>query len=479
MTTPMLRIQIAAIGILVWLLSGCSIPALVSKIENKKVPERYLQARTDTTNLADINWRIFFADSNLVALIDTGLINNQELNIILQDINIANNEIKARKGRYLPYVDVGIGISLEKAGRYTRNGAVDENVNIDGNRRIPANLTNFMLGATMSWQVDIWKQLRNAKQVAVLQYLASIEGKNFMVTNLVAEIATAYYELMAFDNQLEILKKNIEVQINALKVIKLQKMAGNVTELAVKRFEAEVLKNQSHQYLIEQQIIQMQNRINFLIGRYPQPINRSSSNFNKLNPDSLYAGLPSQLLANRPDIRQAEKQLAASKLDIEIARRNFYPTLRISASLGYEAFNPRFLLSTPESMLYSFAGGLVGPLLNRNEIKATLFSANARQIQAAFQYEQTLLRAYTEVSNQLANVSNLAGSYARKEEQVQALNRSVDIVINLFNSARADYVEILLTQRDAFEARIDLVEIKMNQMHAYVDLYRALGGGWK
>jgi multidrug efflux system outer membrane protein len=458
------------------LVQACSLPQLVQKTASKKTPTTFKGVK-DSTNSAQIKWKEFFTDPYLVALIDTALKNNQELNIVLQEINIAQNEIKARSGAYLPFVNVGAGIGAEKAGRYTRTGAVDANVNMTPDQAIPEVLTDFAVTANVSWQVDIWKQLRNAKKSAVYRYLATVEGRNFLITNLVAEVAYTYYELVALDAELEIIEKNIAIQQNALRIVSLKKVAGEVTELAVKRFQAEVSKNQSQKYYLMQQIIENENRINFLLGRFPQPVARAS--FNALTPHSLEAGIPSQLLANRPDIRQAELQLAANQLDISVAKANFYPVLNITSKIGFQAFNPKYIITTPESMLFNLMGELVAPLVNRNAIKAEYMSANARQIQAAYNYERTILNAFTEVTNQIAKIENLGHSYKAKEQQVEALNQSINISINLFNSARADYVEILLTQRDAIESKLQLVEIRQEQFNNTIKMYQALGGGWQ
>lgn len=312
-----------------------------------------------------------------------------------------------------------------------------------------------------------------------MQYLGTVEGKNFMVTNLIAEIANSYYELLALDNQLENVKKNIDILNDALVIVKLQKEAARVTELAVRRFEAEVLKNQSRQFYIQQDIVETENRINFLVGRYPQHVQRDHLMFNDLIPDAIQAGIPSQLLENRPDIRQAEMKLAAAKLDIKVAKARFYPSVGISAGIGFQAFNPSYLIRTPESLLYSLAGDLTAPLVNRNAIKAAYYSANAQQIQAVYQYEQTILNAYIEVANQLSMIDNLEKSYDLKSRQVQALTESIDISNVLFRSARADYMEVLLTQREALESRFELIETKKQQMNAMVNIYHALGGGWR
>jgi NodT family efflux transporter outer membrane factor (OMF) lipoprotein len=451
---------------------------LVKKVENNAVPGSYADSR-DTTNTADIRWREFFTDPYLVALIDTALANNQELNIVLQEIEISRNEIRARKGEYLPFVNVGVGAGVEKVGRYTHQGASDAATEYEPGKEMPDPLQDYFVGALASWEVDIWHKLRNAKKSAIFEYLSTREGKNFMVTQLISEIANSYYELIALDNQLGILNRNIDIQRDALGIVRMQKAAARVTELPVRKFEAEVLKNRSRQYYIQQRIVETENRINFLIGRFPQRVMRNSEGFTHLLPEVIQEGIPSQLLENRTDIRQAELELEAAKLDVKVAKANFYPSLDISAAIGLQAFKPSFLVKAPESVLYSLAGDVAAPLVNRNAIKATYYSANARQIQAAFNYERTILNAYIEVQNQLSKISNLEKSYDLKEQEVEALTQSITIYHNHIKSARADYMEVLMTQRDALESRFELIETRKEQMNAMVDIYQALGGGWE
>lgn len=469
------RVLLAAMVITI---TACNNLKVVTRTENKFTPASY-QSSQDTSNTAEVRWNVFFKDPYLIALIDTALKNNQELNMMLQEINIAKSEVRAKKGEILPSAGIGAGAGLDKVGRYTRDGAVEENLPIKDGQAFPEPLGNFIIGVNASWEVDIWRKLRNSKAAAVSRYLGSIEGKNFMVTNLVAEISNAYYELMAYDNKLQILQQNLEIQKNALEIVKLQKTAGEVTELAVKKFEAEVYKNQSHLFYIQQQIVEAENRINFLVGRFPKPVARNSADFQKMVPDTLYSGIPSQLLENRPDIRQAELDVAASKLDVKVARASFYPSLRITAGVGYQAFNVKYIITSPQSLLYNIAGDLVAPLINRNALKAKYASANAKQIQSVYKYEQTILNAYIEVANRMSKVTNLKNSYDLKQKQVDALTQSITISTNLFKSAKADYMEVLLTQRDAIEAKFDLVEIKQEQLSNMVSMYQALGGGWR
>jgi NodT family efflux transporter outer membrane factor (OMF) lipoprotein len=343
---------------------------------------------------------------------------------------------------------------------------------------MPDPLGNFAIGAVANWEVDVWKKLRNSSKAAVDRYLATVEGKNFVVTNLVAEIANSYYELLALDNQLDIIRQTIKIQKNALEVVKIQKEAARSTELAVQKFQAEVLSTQNKEYEILQQIKETENKINFLLGRYPQEIPRDKSVFmTKIL--QMFTRIPSQLLANRPDIKQAELELDASKLDVKIARAEFFPKFEISAGVGLEAFKPTYLVKIPESLLYNLAADMAAPLINRNAIKAEFANANARQIQSLYEYEKTVLGAYLEVNTQISNIDNLQKNFSMQNQQVQALNKAIDAANDLFKAARADYFEVLMTQRDVLEAKLDLIETKQKQLASVVQIYRSLGGGWK
>lgn len=458
--------------------AGCKVPSVAIQTANTAVPEMYSNSK-DSSNIAAMPWRSFFKDQNLINLIDTALKNNQELKITMQEIEIARNEIKIKKGELLPSVGLGGGIGVEKVGRYTSQGAGDAGTEIAPGKAVPDPLMDYNLSAYAHWEVDIWKKLRSAKKAAVSRYLSSVEGKNFALTNLIAEVADAYYELLALDSQLEIVKQNIELQKNALAIVKVQKEAARATELGVQKFQAEVLASRNLEFDLLQQTKETENRINFLLGQYPQEIKRERGNFLAVLPPAVQAGVPAQLLANRPDIKQAELELAASKLDVNVARAAFYPSLDISAAIGLQAFKPSYFLKFPESVLYSLAGDVAGPLINRNAIKAEFNTANARQLQAMYNYERSILNAYLEVSNQLSKIGNLEKSYDLKSQQVEALNKSIVVSNDLFKSARVNYFEVLMTQRDALESKLELIETKKEQLNAVVHFYRDLGGGWK
>lgn len=418
-------------------------------------------------------WDVFFADPDLRSLIEQALENNQQLNIQLQEIILTQNNVAAIRGEYTPFLGAGVGAGLEKVGDDTSQGVSD------AAHGVPRILPDFRFGFVASWETDIWSRLRNARKAANLRYEATIQERNFLITEIVAEIANSYYDLVALDNQIEILDRFIGLQTNALEVVKLKKAAARETELGVQRFRAEVLKNQGRRFSLEQQRIIVESRINFLVGRFPQPVARNPQTLMSTNPDIVATGLPSDLLENRPDVKAAELRLAASKLDTRSAKAKFYPSLRLDANIGYESFNLTHLIKTPQSLAYSLAGNLMAPLLNRAGIKADYRSANARQIQAVFDYERSILQAFTDVYNQLTAISNLRQRYEQLAQQVEALHTAIEVSKVLYQSAQLDYYEVLMTVRDSLQAEMELVEAKRDQLQAVVAIYQALGGGWR
>lgn len=460
---------------ILWL-GACKTPAITAKTENRTTPGSYVGG-VDSLNAARVNWREYFQDPFLISLIDTALQHNQELSIMMQEIEMSRNEVMARKGEYLPFLNFRSGAGPDRAGKYTWDGFSEDDLK-EHPEKGPKYIGDFMVGAFFSWELDVWHKLRNARKSATLRYLSSIEGRNFAVTNLIAEISSSYYELLALDNMLSIVRQNIELQSNAVHIVKLEKEAAKVTQLAVNRFEAQLLNTKNLEYEIAQRMVETQNRIHFLTGRFPQSVKRDTTTFTQPILHRLMEGVPAQLLSNRADIRQAELQLQAATIDVQVARANFYPSFSLTAGLGFQAYNPLHVIR-PESILYNLAGDMMAPLINRNAIRATYLNANARQIQTVYDYERSILNAHIEVVNQLSRMDNYSQSYETKSKESDILSQSVVISNKLFRSARADYLEVLLTQREALDSRLELIEIRLKQLDAKVNLYRALGGGWR
>ncbi|MBI4945299.1 MAG: TolC family protein [Bacteroidetes bacterium] len=470
--------NIIYIAFLLLIVSGCKTLDTNLSISKKDVPTSF-QNQNDSNNIANINWRKYFADTILVKLIDTALVNNIDLQIALQRIEIARSGIKFANGQLLPMVGINGSVGVDKYAKYTPDYAGNTTTEYEPGKIVPNPLQDYYLGLQASWEIDIWGKLRNQRKSAIAQYLSSIEGRNFVISNLVADVAISYYELLGLDNELEIVRQTIQGQEDALDVVKLQMETGKTTEIAVQQFKAALINSQALEKETLRQIIELENRINFLLGRFPQPIQRTKEVlFNEIT-QQFTAGIPSQLLRNRPDIREAEFQVQASKFDLKSAKAAFFPNLNITAGYGFQAFNPQFLFMTPTSLAYSALGNLVAPLINRNALKAQFNTAKANQLTAMYYYQETILNGYAEVVNGLSNIKYFQEINALKKEQSSVLMLSVESSKELYKTGRATYLEVLLAQQNSLETQLELIDASKNKLIATVNLYKALGGGWR
>ncbi len=420
----------------------------------------------------------FFHDPHLVALIDIALANNQELRILTAEVDVAAAEVQAIRGERRPRLDGGVGVGTEKPGHTTSQGAAEAASQIDGGP-VPEPLHQLEVGLEASWEVDIWRKLRTQRDAARERYLQSVEGQRFATTVLVSELARTYYELLAIDAELAAVNDNVQLLENSLEVVRAQKEAARTTELAVQRFEAELFKVKAEAIDLMQRATITENQIQYLCGQPPGPVTRTS-------PESFIAtdlvaprvGVPAELLQERPDVRAAERGLAAAHLDVEAARLMFYPSLSVDASLGVEAWKLGELAVLPESLAFGASAGLLAPLLNRKTLKANHAAARAKQTQAVVAFEQTILSAWNEVVTHATRVGAMGRLVGMQASRVDRLQAAIESSSQLFGAARADYLEVLTTRRDALEARLELIQARRDQLCAVISLYQSLGGGW-
>lgn len=462
-------------------LTGCSSLNTALSIPEKTLPDTFTQTvdKNEGITVASVNWREYFTDNNLQNLLDEAVKNNPDLQMALQRIEISRSSVKLANGALLPQVSLNVGGSVRRFGLYTMDGAGNSTTQITPGQTIPTNLPDMYLGMQSSWEIDIWEKLRHQRESAISTYLASVEGTNFVISTLVADVASYYTELLALDNELALVQQTITKQQEALEVIQLQKEVGRANELAVQQFHAELLNTKILEKNIQQQVIEVENKINFLLGSYPKPIKRNKDVFARELPAQIASGFPSQLLANRPDIREAEFKIEASKFDLQAAKAAFYPNFNITASLGFQAFNPEFLFSSPASIAYSVFGTLVAPIINMNALKAQFNTAQANQLTAMYHYQKTVLNAYVEVANQLVAIQNLQEINLLKTQQNALLKKSVGTSGELYRTARATYLEVLLAQQNALKSNIELISVIKQQRLSAINIYKALGGGWK
>lgn len=461
-----------------FIVTGCAPSKKIHQPLLKDIPSSFNQT-TDTSSSSNINWKNYFSDTLLVSYIDTALKNNLDLLATIQQIEIAKANLQYHKGLLYPNVSANVIPSLNRYSEYTSTYAGNKGAEITPAQQVPNPLADYFIGVQSSWEIDVAGKLRNMKQAAVARYLESIEGRNWAITNLVAEVATNYYQLLALYNEEDILIQTISLQQNSLDLIAVEKSAGRANELAVQQAKAQLLNSENLLLETQQQIVETESYFNMLLGRYPQPLIIDKTMLADSLLSQIKAGIPSQQLMNRPDVRQYEYELTASKADVQAARAAFLPSFSITAAAGFESFKPRYLFLTPQSIAFNIIGNLVAPLINFSAIKADFNTANANQLQAFYNYQKSIINGFVEVHNGLSAINNLQQRQALKMAEVEAQNNAVETSIDLFKTGRATYLEVILAQQDALQSKLELTEIKKQQFLSSISLYKSLGGGWK
>ena len=461
------------------LLFSCKTINNQPSIKKAELPKNYTNNDSSTENSAKLNWKKLFNDTLLIKIIDTALANNIDLQIALQRLEISKSSIKFQKGEMLPKVMFNTSGGVRKFGLYTMDGAGNISTEITPGQIVPIDLPDMFIGFQSLWEIDIWGKLKNQKKSAIANYLSTIEGANWVVCNLVNEIAITYYELLALDYELDIITKNSDNHREALEIIKVQKETGKSNELAVKQFSAQLLNNQSLEQEIKQEIFQYENKINFLIGRFPQKISRNRDGLFLKAFENLSTGVPSELLQNRTDVREMEKALSATKYNLAAAKASFYPNIIITSGIGFQSFNPEYLFLSPASLAYNAIGNLTAPLINRNAISANFKNAKNNQIIAMYNYQKSILNAFIEVRNQLNAIESLQNINTFKTEEVEMLSEGVLASVELFKYGRATYLEVLFSQKNSMQSQLELIQSKKRQQIALLNLYKSLGGGWQ
>ena len=440
--------------------------------EMEPIPSTFLDIE-DSTSIGDISWEEFFNDPNLVYLIDEGLENNLDILMALERIEIARAQYRITKGAMYP--------TLNGMVRY-RSGDIRPNLlsgTINGDRNVVNRLENNFIGFQSTWEIDVWGKIKNRKEADYERFLATGMGRHLVVTNMVAEIARIYYQLLGMDIQLETITRNVEYQEMALELIKIQKMAGRATELAVQQFSAQLLSTKSLSFEKQQEIIETENQLNFIIGRFPQPIKRASSLLEIKLPYAMEVGLPSDILLRRPDIRQAEHELRAGNFNVSAARKEFLPSFSFTPYVGLNDRSIPAALELPGGLTIGLLGGITAPIFAQNRIRAGYDQAIASNKIALYNYQRTILNGYQEVLSKLQRIGNLRKVYSLRDEETAVLLNAVSTSNELFRGGYATYLEVITAQSRVLEAELDKTNTRIEMFLTVVDLYRALGGGWK
>ncbi|HWB93750.1 MAG TPA: efflux transporter outer membrane subunit, partial [Puia sp.] len=439
------------------LLAACNVPRRTT-VQNEQALPATFNGHADTMTAADLPIQRFFPDSNLVRLIDIAVHNNPDMNIALQRVMAAKANIRYAQAALTPQLSIAASGGVERYGDYTMNGVGNFDTNLSGNiskdQHIPRPTTDVFLGLRSSWEIDVWGKLKQRKKAAVAHYFATEKGRQWVTTQLVATVAGLYYELLAQDDNMSIIGRNIQLQEKAYEMVQAQKEGGRATELAVQQFKGQLLHTKSFEFEIKQNITRIETQLNTLLGRFPQPVTRSRSILAQQMPQQLQAGVPSGLLARRSDIQQAEWELNASRANVEAARKAFLPSFTITPYAGVNAFTVS-LLFKPGSLVFGLLGGLTAPIINRRQLKADYGVANAQQAGALYTYQKNILQAVSEVYTELQAVDNYRHLFELKEDEARALANAVTNANDLYATGAANYLEVVTAQKGLLDAELE------------------------
>lgn len=420
----------------------------------------------DSISMADVSWKDLFKDEQLKSYIEKGLENNIDIRVALQNIVAAEAYVKQGKAGYFPTLSGTASFTRTKNSENSQFGSF-----------FTSPLEQYELSGALSWEADIWGKIRSNKRAATASYLQSVAVHQAIKTDLVAGIADSYYQLMALDKQLEVARETLEARKKSLETTIALKDAGQVTEVAVKQTEAQVHTTEIIVIELENSIKLLENAFSILMGEAPQEIRRGSLDDQDIETE-LRTGVPYLLLSNRPDVLQAEYGLINAFELTNVAKSSLYPSLNLSASGGFQSLEFENWLDA-SSLFSSLIGSLTQPIFNGRQLRTQVEVAKAKQQQALLAYKQALLTAGREVSDALYTFEAETKKLEARSKELDAYTKAEDYSEELLNNGLANYLEVLTARQNALNSELNYVDSKYAQLSAIVELYRALGGGWK
>ena len=466
--------KIVMVAILITTLISCKVSKDIETPQDA-LPENFRSASVskDSASIADLEWKNFFTEKDIIRLIDSAVARNNDLQIATKNIEIAQYRFTQSKWNNVPQVNLGVTASTSNP---SDNSFTGKNLN----QALGQNhINDFTAGATLSWEADIWGKIKNQKKGAFAEYLQSGEVKKALQTTIVANVSKGYYNLLMLDAQLDIARQNLKLNDSTTNIIKLKYDAGQVTSLAIQQSEAQKLNSAQLIPLLEQNIAIQENALSVLTGSFPDSQERTVRLSEIAIRNNPAIGFPSSLVSRRPDVKSAELALKAANANVGISKADLYPALRITAQGGLNSFESSNWFNIPASLFGTVAGGLTQPLLNNKKVRTQYNIAVAEREKAVISFRQSVLVAVREVADALVTVEKLQQQESFLQERVKTLQQAIKNSNLLFKNGMAEYLEVLSAQASLLQSELELADIKRAQLSANTELYRALGGGWR
>ncbi|WP_373058125.1 efflux transporter outer membrane subunit [Zunongwangia sp. H14] len=419
----------------------------------------------DSLNIANISWREIFTDPLLTGYIEEGLENNIDIRIALQQILAAEAYVKQGKAAYFPTLNANAQMTHQELSSNSQFGSLFSSID------------QYEISGALSWEADIWGRITSTKKAFQARYLQTVAAHKAVKTRLIADIASNYYQLLALDEQIRITRQTIENRENSLETTEALKEAGNVTEVGVKQTEAQLYTARAILIdLVNQQRL-LENSFSILLGEAPMQIERTDLSQQEIT-TALHIGVPAQLLRNRPDVIAAEYNLVNAFQLTNAARADFYPSLTLSATGGFQSLDLKELFD-PNSLFATIVGGLAQPIFNSRRIRTEYEVSQAEQEQARLNFRDTFLTATREVMDALYSYQAATETIEVRQKEYNAYQTATDYSEELLNNGLANYLEVLTARENALNSSLNLIDARYNQLQSMVDLYQSLGGGWQ
>lgn len=441
-------------------LHSCKIGKDYTKIE-MDIPNEFAAYTHDSTCFADMKWWDIYADTNLRSLIQYTLENNKDMKIAVAKVK----EMAARKK--IDYADFFPKVTANAYGQ-------DEKLNYQGDFS-NAHDIEYGVKANISWEIDLWGNLRWANEAAIAEYLSSVEGRNALMMSLVAEVAENYFELIALDNELLIVKQTLGAREESVRLAKIRFEGGLTNETSYQQAKLEYAKKATLVPELEKKIAMKENEILALSGCFPRRVMRTETQKNLILPDTIPVGLPSDLLERRPDVRKAEQKLIAANARVGVTYTNMFPRIALTSNLGFETDAFATLLSSP---MFFISSNLMSPVFNMGKNKAKYKAQLAVYEQECYNYEKVVLSAFYDVMNALVEFDKVKQIYETRLLLKESAKVTMDLAQLQYINGVIGYLDVLDAQRNYFDAQISLSNAYRDKQITMVKLYKALGGGW-
>ncbi len=463
---------------ILWLLiallaSACRISKDV-KTPNDYIPSAYRNSATaDTQTIANIHWQDFFPDETLRQLIDTALVRNFDMQLAVKNLEIAHQSLKQARMSLVPTVGLNVAASSTVPSKNSLNGSLTSQ--FLGREHIE----DFSANIGISWEADIWGKVRNRKRSALAAYLQTAEARKAVQTGIITMVAQSYYNLLMLDEQLKVAQRNVRLTDSTVRILQLQQEAGQVTALATQQAMAQQLVAAQLIPQLEQDIELVENNLSILTGSVPLRIERNAELDDLEIPASLPAGIPAQMVSNRPDVKSRELALTVANARVGLAKADFYPALNITATGGVNSFKASNWFNLPASLFGVVTGAIAQPLLQRRAIRTNYNIAKIEREKTVIEFKQSVLQAVSEVSGAMVKIEKLNEQYRAASNRAEVLQQATKNAQLLFQSGMANYLEVITAQSNSLQSELALANIKLAHLNAVTELYRAVGGGWK